>query len=135
MKNVLLALICLLFFQSAYAGESEGYTAEFNACLKTDGPITGVLGTCSEIISAKAEVEIVDLSNKIQAIFLKNNPKDAEKFKLAQSSWAKYRSNNCELSGQYLGGVEYSYCPYVQNNLRIIELRNLYSTLKNYNFQ
>ncbi len=127
-KNIFCVLLLVFSLGSIAAPEEIDYELLFDHCTKSSAElITGKLGVCSEQVSAKIDIELRDLSKKIQAKLTNTenvNAKEAvNTFNISQQSWLKYKELQCKLAGEYVGSVMYTYCPMKLGIARVRELR------------
>lgn len=122
---------CLFLSSLTAAGEPVDYGKQFDSCLARNKgqPITGTIGNCADEVAAIADAELNSLAANLDALLLQNAPIAAKTFQAAQRAWLDYQEATCQLSGEFVAGIEYARCPMYLKIARIKELRELQSSL------
>jgi len=127
---ILVVLSIILLSATSYCTTKED---TYQECVEDSGTMNNaVVYECSEKSMQETDKEIEELVdviyNKIKERQLEEDHDD-QAFKESQVAWLEYRDNHCRLMGSYVGSPMYSFCPMQLNNARLVELKEMATSL------
>ncbi|EKE68097.1 lysozyme inhibitor LprI family protein [Gallaecimonas xiamenensis] len=118
-----LSLLALM----ATAGFAQDFQAQYDQCVKDNGPINnGVVDYCAGTVADSADKAIKAKVKAIaKTIAADNSEEAAEDFTRFEDNWRQYRDQLCNYKGYYVGSPMYAYCPMEENIAHLAVLEEL----------